>query len=314
MMRHRFGSREVVCLAGASFVAAAILALAGCADSKKSSSSRVDRRLGVSASPRVIQPGQPVPKGGGRYSVGKPYVVAGRTYYPTENRRYRAEGIASWYGDDFHGRLTANGEIYDMESISAAHPTLPIPSYARVTNLHNGRSIIVRVNDRGPYHDNRIIDLSSKTAQLLELRRAGTGRVRVEYVGAAALEGSDDRRLLATLSDRRPAPPPSTVRVASSRPFTPASERPPVAERPPAPAAAALRPVPRAADRPEPARPGRDPALAQPRVAPALGEGRVVQVAPGFSGGPVAMEDAASIPGYVPSGAPAPLGAGRGLY
>ena len=100
---------------------------------------------------RVVEPGQPVPKGGGVYRVGKPYTVAGRVYVPEENTNYSAVGLASWYGDDFHGRYTANGEIFDMTSISAAHPTLPLPSYVRVTNLANNRSIVVRVNDRGPY-------------------------------------------------------------------------------------------------------------------------------------------------------------------
>ena len=87
---------------------------------------------------------------------------------PNENPAYRAEGIASWYGPDFHGRQTANGELYDMHAISAAHPTMPLPSYARVTNLDNGRSIVVRVNDRGPYVRNRIIDLSIGTAKALD--------------------------------------------------------------------------------------------------------------------------------------------------
>jgi rare lipoprotein A len=201
-------------------IALGALALAAC-NSNTRLTSRVDPRYGVSASPRVIEPGQPVPKGGGTYRVGKPYMVAGRTYYPEENRRYRREGIASWYGEDFHGRLTANGEIYDMDAISAAHPTMPMPSYARVTNLDNGRSLIVRVNDRGPYHADRVIDLSSKAADTLDLRQAGTGRVRVEYVGPAALEGSDDRRLLATLREGTPAPAPSAVMVASARPFVP---------------------------------------------------------------------------------------------
>jgi rare lipoprotein A len=196
------------------------LALAACNGNTRLTS-KIDPRYGVSPSPRVVEPGQPVPKGGGTYRVGKPYVVAGRTYYPEENRRYRREGIASWYGEDFHGRLTANGEVYDMDAISAAHPTMPMPSYARVTNLHNGRSLVVRVNDRGPYHADRVIDLSGKAADVLELRRAGTGRVRVEYVGPAALEGSDDRRLLATLREGSPAPAPSAVLVASARPFVP---------------------------------------------------------------------------------------------
>src|SRR6185503_5230077 len=149
---------------------AGIAALACCALANCSSSSglmsKMDPRLGVSSSPRVVAPGEPVPKGGGHYQVGAPYVVGGRTYVPQFDPHYRAEGLASWYGEDFHGRLTANGEVYDMQSISAAHPTLPIPSYARVTNLANQRSIIVRVNDRGPYHQNRLIDVSVRTAKL----------------------------------------------------------------------------------------------------------------------------------------------------
>jgi len=217
--------------AGLCAVALGCVALAACNTSYKLGS-RVDPRYGVSASPRVIEPGQPVPKGGGTYRVGKPYVVAGRTYYPAENKRYRHEGIASWYGDDFHGRLTANGEVYDMEGVSAAHPTLPMPSYARVTNLRNGRSLVVRVNDRGPYHGEREIDLSSKAAELLEIRRAGTGRVRVEYVGPASLDGSDDRQLMATLRDGAPAPAPSAVMVAAARPFVPQTPDPVVAHRP----------------------------------------------------------------------------------
>ena len=189
-------------LARLSVVALGCLALANC--SSGTHVSRLDPKLGVSASPRVVELGQPVPKGGGIYRVGKPYVVAGRTYTPEENVRYRAEGLASWYGEDFHGRLTANREIYDMNAISAAHPTLPMPSYARVTNLLNGRSLVVRVNDRGPYHANREIDLSSKAAELLGYRERGTTRVRVEYVGAAPIEGTDDRQLIATLREGEP--------------------------------------------------------------------------------------------------------------
>jgi rare lipoprotein A len=167
-----------------------------------------------------VAPGQPVPKGGGVYSVGKPYTIAGRTYYPAENRSYSAEGLASWYGEDFHGRLTANREIYDMTAISAAHPTLPLPSYVRVTNLVNGRSMVVRVNDRGPYHPNRIIDLSERAAELLGYKVQGTTRVRVEYVGRAPLEGSDDRQLQATLrDDGDPAPAPASARIAAPSGF-----------------------------------------------------------------------------------------------
>jgi rare lipoprotein A len=184
-------------------------------------SSRVDPKYGVSSSPRVVAFGEPVPKGGGTYRVGKPYVVGGRVYVPEEDVNYREEGLASWYGDDFHGRLTANGEVYDMTSLSAAHPTLPMPCYARVTNLSNGKSLIVRVNDRGPYHGNRLMDVSSRAAELLEFKGNGVARVRVEYVGRAPLEGSDDRQLMATLRTGVPAPSPSMVRVASARPFVP---------------------------------------------------------------------------------------------
>ena len=199
---------------------AACLVLANCASSNQFAS-RVDPKYGVSTSPRVVAFGDPVPKGGGTYRVGKPYTVAGRVYVPEEDVNYREEGLASWYGDDFHGRLTANGEVFDMASLSAAHPTLPMPCYARVTNLSNGKSLIVRVNDRGPYHGNRLMDVSSKAAELLEFKGNGVARVRVEYVGRAPLEGSDDRQLVATLRTGVPAPAPSLVRVASARPFIP---------------------------------------------------------------------------------------------
>ncbi len=140
------------------------------------------------------------------------------TYAPTDKATYRAEGTASWYGPDFHGRPTANGERYDMHGISAAHRTMPLPSYARVTNLDNGRSIIVRVNNRGPFVRNRIIDLSIGTARALDFYRKGIARVRVEFVGRAPIEGSDDQILLATLRAATPAPAPSTVMVASAKP------------------------------------------------------------------------------------------------
>jgi len=199
--------------------AACALALAACSSSS-GNFGNIDPRYGVAASPRVVEPGQPVPKGGGVYRVGQPYMVAGRMYFPQADPNYRAEGLASWYGSDFHGRLTANGEVYDMHSLSAAHPTLPMPSYARVTNVANRRSVIVRINDRGPYHANREIDLSGKAAEVLGFRDHGVARVRVEYVGAAPLEGSDDRVLLATLREGTPAPAPS-IMLASNRPFVP---------------------------------------------------------------------------------------------
>jgi rare lipoprotein A len=196
------------------------LALANCASSGKFAS-RVDPKYGVSSSPRVVELGDPVPKGGGTYRVGKPYTVGGRMYVPEEDVNYREEGLASWYGDDFHGRLTANGEVFDMGSLTAAHPTLPMPCYARVTNLSNGKSLIVRVNDRGPYHGNRLIDVSNKAAELLDFKGNGVAHVRVEYVGRAPLEGSDDRQLMATLRTGAPAPAPSLVRIASAHSFVP---------------------------------------------------------------------------------------------
>jgi rare lipoprotein A len=176
-------------------------------------------------SPRVVEEGEPVPKGGGMYRVGKPYNINGRTYVPAENPSYRAEGIASWYGRDFHGRLTANGEVYDMHSISAAHTTLPLPSYVRVTNLDNGRSIVVRVNDRGPYTRSRVIDLSIGTAKALDFYSRGLARVRVEYVGRAPIEGSDDDMLMATLREGAPAPAPSKVMIAAAKPFIPNADK-----------------------------------------------------------------------------------------
>ena len=215
-----FGSDPLVLTARGAAVAAACLMLANCASSNKFAS-RVDPKYGVSSSPRVVEFGEPVPKGGGTYRIGRPYIVAGRIYVPEEDVNYREEGTASWYGDDFHGRLTANGEVFDMGALTAAHPTLPMPCYARVTNLSNGKSLIVRVNDRGPYHGNRLIDVSNKAAELLEFKGNGVARVRVEYVGRAPLEGSDDRQLIATLRSGRPAPSPSLVRVASARPFVP---------------------------------------------------------------------------------------------
>jgi rare lipoprotein A len=141
--------KTIVLAARGTVAVATCLLLANCASSDKFAS-RVDPKYGVSSSPRVVGFGEAVPKGGGTYRIGKPYTVAGRVYVPEEDPNYRAEGMASWYGDDFHGRLTANGEVFDMTSLTAAHPTLPIPSYARVTNVRNGKSLIVRVNDRGP--------------------------------------------------------------------------------------------------------------------------------------------------------------------
>ena len=117
-----------------------------------------------------------------RYKVGDPYQIQGIWYYPAEDYEFEETGIASWYGAQFHGRRTANGGIYDMNALTAAHRTLPMPSYVRVTNLENGRSLILKVNDRGPFARNRIIDISRRGSQLLGFQNAGTARVRVQIM------------------------------------------------------------------------------------------------------------------------------------
>ena len=161
-----------------------------------------EEKWGVSASRRMHADGERIPKGGGRYKVGDPYKVGGRWYQPREQPDYDRIGVASWYGSDFHGRHTANGEIFDMHALTAAHPTLPMPSYAYVTNLSNNRTVLVRINDRGPYVGDRVIDLSRRSAEALGLLSGGTGKVRVRYAGRAPLDGDDrhERQFLASRS------------------------------------------------------------------------------------------------------------------
>jgi len=180
------------------FCLTAITALGGCASGGAAPQTSMapmfpESKWGVSASQRVASPSAPIPKGGGIYKVGDPYQVGGLWYDPREQPDYDRVGIASWYGTDFHARRTANGEVYDMNALTAAHPTLPMPSYAYVTNLSNGRTILVRINDRGPYVADRVIDLSQRSARELGLERGGTGRVRVKYAGRAPLDGNDVR-------------------------------------------------------------------------------------------------------------------------
>ncbi len=198
----RFGTS-----AGIAFVVSAAL-LAGCTSSPMpdtasapSSGSKeyfAESEYGVKASPRVSSLRTRLPRGGGRDMIGKPYKVKGQWYKPKEEPNYARTGAASWYGDAFHGRLTANGEVYDMTHLTAAHPTMPLPSYARVTNTTNGASVIVRVNDRGPFANNRVIDLSKRAAELLDYQHAGVAKVKVEYVGRAPLHGQDDNYLIAS--------------------------------------------------------------------------------------------------------------------
>lgn len=130
-----------------------------------------------------------LPPSVGVYKVGQPYQVDNVWYYPREQPDYDETGIASWYGPTFYGRNTANGEMYDGNQLTAAHKTLPMPVNVRVTNLENGKSLVVRVNDRGPYARGRIIDLSKRAAELLDVVQTGTARVRVTYLGRADLNG-----------------------------------------------------------------------------------------------------------------------------
>lgn len=145
-------------------------------------------------STRFPSHGVRVAPGGGGYKIGAPYEVGGVWYVPREQPDYDETGVASWYGEQFNLKPTANGEIFDKDIPSAAHPTLPLPSLVEVTNLDNGRKLIVRVNDRGPYVGGRLIDLSEEAARELGYEKAGLARVRVRYVGRAPLYGSDSVR------------------------------------------------------------------------------------------------------------------------
>ena len=136
----------------------------------------------------------------GAICANNPYVVRGVTYQPVDGPGYVATGEASWYGQDFHGRRTANGEIFGAYYLTAASPVLPVPCYARVTNLENGRSVMVRVNDRGPYMQGRVADLSYETAQVLGFVGNGSAQVQIAYVGPAPLNGDDSRMLMASLN------------------------------------------------------------------------------------------------------------------
>ena len=177
-------------------VVAASVALAGCSSHHQSrKSAKLDPFAGV-GSPYYSGKGK-IPLGGGKYHVGKPYQVAGRWFTPRDEPGYDKSGLASWYGEAFNRRRTANGEYFDMDQMTAAHPTLPLPSYAKVTNLENGRQVIVRINDRGPYVGPRIMDMSKRAADALGYRMQGTTRVRVQYIGVAPINDTDGSHLLA---------------------------------------------------------------------------------------------------------------------
>lgn len=199
------------------FLALAALGLSGCAETQ----------LVAHATKSVVRPdptppvSAPAGRGTGIYKVGNPYQINGVWYYPKEDPNYDETGIGSWYGEQFHGRATANGEVFDMNEVTAAHTTLPMPSLVRVTNMENGRSIVVRVNDRGPYVNGRVIDLSRRSAQLLGYDRQGTAKVRVQYIGPAPL--ADGTTAVASAAQRsgneeRPSASPRGAVVSEALP------------------------------------------------------------------------------------------------
>jgi peptidoglycan lytic transglycosylase len=147
---------------------------------------------------------------GPHFKIGQPYKISGRWYYPEFVTEYEATGVASWYGSSYHGRLTANGEVYDMYALTAAHPTLQLPSVVEVVNLENGRSLVLRVNDRGPFVDDRLIDLSLAAARALGFERQGLAQVQVRYLGLARLDEAPirpgERRQYAAMSCQLPEP------------------------------------------------------------------------------------------------------------
>lgn len=170
-------------------------------------------QLAVDLAKKIPNTNSPTPTAG-TFKVGNPYQIAGRTYTPKESYAYEETGIASWYGPGFHGKSTASGEIFDRYELTAAHRTLQMPSFVRVTNLENGRSLVVRVNDRGPFSKGRIIDLSDKAAELIGMKGAGTARVKLQLlpdesrvVAEAAKQGIDTRGTARVLNESGQLPP-----------------------------------------------------------------------------------------------------------
>ncbi|MGB7206127.1 MAG: septal ring lytic transglycosylase RlpA family protein [Anderseniella sp.] len=180
---------------GAGLLCAIAVTLAGCSGSSPISKKK-DPFAGV-GSPVWSDAKGPMPKGGGRRHLGKPYQVADLWFHPKHEPGYDRKGVASWYGPKFNRRMTSNGEWFDMEQLTAAHTTMELPSYAKVTNLENGQEVIVRVNDRGPFVDDRIIDMSKKAADVMGFRRQGKAKARVQYIGPAPLKDPDYGHLAA---------------------------------------------------------------------------------------------------------------------
>ncbi len=205
--------------------AALAFGLNACAQFESSDSSRGSGSP-VSRSAKSGAPAAGV--AGGTYKIGSPYQIAGTWYYPKEDPDYRETGIASWYGPGFNGKITANGEVYDQDGLTAAHRTLPMPSIVRVTNLDNGRSIKVRINDRGPFARSRIIDLTRRGAELLGFVRDGTAKVSVEIVG-------DETRRVASAAltgDAAKDAPDAVPMVAVTAETLPGSVTPTLADNP----------------------------------------------------------------------------------
>lgn len=194
--------------------AAACLTLAGCSTKQASAPA-----LNLAATTQVAeQTEEAKPDETAEENKGSaPYRVAGSASAIESFDGYSAEGISSWYGTVFHGRTTANGEIFDKTRLTAAHPSMPLPSYARVTNVSNGKSVIVRVNDRGPFHGDRALDVSEGAADLLGFKNIGMARIRIDYVGPASLEGSDNDQLMASYRENGHAAP-TGVMLASLSP------------------------------------------------------------------------------------------------
>lgn len=216
-------------LRGVAVAALGCAGLAACA-------TPLPTRLPQTSSTARPYSGPPAPGStAGLRGTEKPYQIKGIWYYPKSDPGYDERGIGSWYGEQFHNRRTANGEIFDMDLPSAAHKTLPLPSIVEVTNLDNGRKMQVRVNDRGPFVDGRIIDLSKAAAEQLGYGRAGVARVRVRYIGPAAKTPFDQRRMIAATpppAEPRPGPryaPPPQARVYATGlpPAQPAYAPPP---------------------------------------------------------------------------------------
>ncbi|MFN3687837.1 septal ring lytic transglycosylase RlpA family protein [Salinarimonas sp.] len=294
----------------AGSIGALALLLSACGTSTAKIETEVAKVEPAAAPSRASNARSPIT--GGRAHIGRPYSVGGRTFVPQHDPNYSREGLASWYGRDFHGRSTANGETFDRFAMTAAHPTMPLPSYARVTNLQNGHSVIVRVNDRGPFHGNRIIDVSRNVADTLRFRDAGTARVRVDYVGPASIHGSDDRILMATLrTDGRPADMPvdgaTSIQIAAAdRPVAPSltfasaalpaptrAQAPQTVEAPQAVQAAELAPAPAVAPVAAPA--------AAPAVVPAATAAPLPPVRPNLETLVVTQASLRSAPTAAPS-------------